>query len=92
MMTDTEAAQHTPGPWLRKSSPGDLFGLCTAAGESILYIHNGVMPTLEDACLISAAPDLLTACKAALDAFDMDAQVPLDILIAAVAKAEGREL
>lgn len=36
--------------------------------------HGGFMPKLPP--LISAAPDLLTACKMALDAFDYFAQLP----------------
>lgn len=42
-----------------------------------------------NACLVSAAPDLLEACKLAYGAHNRD--LVLDALIKAISKAEGRE-
>lgn len=50
---------HTPGPWNRKSIPGHLFEIQDGAGNALMKIRGGMMPTLADAKLIAAAPELL---------------------------------
>ena len=57
---------HTPGPWIVKRLEGTdrIWGIHAANGESIVEADAGCYPpTLEDAYLIAAAPDLLAACK-----------------------------
>lgn len=48
----------TAGPWKRRSIPGHLFELTGAAGEVVLRIRGGLVPRLEDAKLLEAAPEL----------------------------------
>jgi hypothetical protein len=50
---------HTPGPWQRRSIPGHLFEVTGEAAAVVLRIRGGMMPSLEDARLIAAAPELL---------------------------------
>jgi hypothetical protein len=52
---------HTAGPWRRRSIPGHIFEISNASGEIVLRIRGGMMPTLPDARLLSAAPDMLRA-------------------------------
>jgi hypothetical protein len=49
----------TLGPWKRKSIPGHVFELHNEAGDIVLRIRGGMMPTLEDSRLLEAAPELL---------------------------------
>lgn len=51
----------TPGPWQRKQIPGHLFEISNAAGEVVLRIRGGMMPTLNDARLLTAASEMRTA-------------------------------
>lgn len=57
------SAKHTPGPWTRRSIPGHLFELYTDAGDPILRIRGGMMPSLEDARVLEAAPELLEVAR-----------------------------
>lgn len=83
---------HTPGPWrfeqdghepywnvdmpMQDGSPG--YG----------YANAMVYTTEDDARLVAAAPDLLAACRLALEAGDQD--YAKFIIAGAIAKAEGR--
>ena len=89
--------KHTPGPWRF-----DGHGINGADGTRIAKVSNTnpyqsdgrTRDTEFDATsqLIAAAPELLLACKLALDAIEMDRHHPgyADALRAAIAKAEGR--
>lgn len=95
-------AKHTPGPWRFTNDDGvevpftyrskgyyDNPQIIGANGETVVgcgeyYIFSGP----EDARLIAAAPDLLAACKAALE--KGDDYVSMNMLKDAIAKAEGR--
>lgn len=59
-------ATYTPGPWERRSIPGHLFELHNAAGEVVLRIRGGMMPSVEDARVLEAAPELLDVVRALL--------------------------
>lgn len=83
--------KHTPGPWEHKNLQ------IRASGFSVAMIGCGRMPptqALANANLISAAPELLEACKAALEHFrDFHRGEPFvihGVISDAVAKAEGR--
>lgn len=64
--------KHTPGPWRRKSIPGHLFEIHDADENPIFRIRGGMMPTLSDAVLIAAAPELLHALQRIADMRDRD--------------------
>ena len=59
-------SKHTQGPWKRRSIPGHLFEITDSAENPVLRLRGGMMPSLEDSMLLTAAPDLLEACNAAL--------------------------
>lgn len=109
-------SKHTPGPWqtsTRTKPRGGLTVFSTVNGvadaliaqvsEGESYEDRAIQVTESDAnaCLIAAAPDLLEACKTAVDfidqfvvdadagAQDPDAQAAHAELIAAIAKARG---
>lgn len=86
-------AKHTPGPWSRKSIPGHLFEIHDADENPVFRIRGGMMPTLSDAMLIAAAPELLAALEWALD--DPDSEILGEewakAARAAIAKAIGHE-
>jgi len=89
-MTDQDSSTtHTRGPW--EVVPGDWsddWGVTErgVAGQSIAQ-----MVWENDARLIAAAPDLLQACKIALnDRMYKDWPDVADILMDAIKKAEGR--
>lgn len=82
---------HTPGPWRWAEYYNGLSG---PNGEEVLAFadHEGMYLVNEDGDgpLIAAAPDLLVACKIALehgDLFNHDAE----FISAAIAKAEGKK-
>ena len=100
--------KHTPGPWFVVPGVPDQHGHTRAivyhGNENIcnLYVAGRKRDdtVLGDAALISAAPELLAACKAAQDAlyvcvsggetgFDKKHDA-LDVLRAAIAKAENQ--
>lgn len=90
------STKHTPGPWSRKSIPGHLFEIHTADNSPVFRIRGGMMPTLHDAALIAAAPDLLHALLRIADMRDRDGnaiEMHRDelrgIARAAIAKATG---
>jgi hypothetical protein len=56
---------HTPGPWIVRIVPGELFEI-RGANEIVLRLRGGMMPIRDDASLLEAAPDLLDCVKRAL--------------------------
>jgi hypothetical protein len=63
------AARHTPGPWTFSQVAADWTIQGPAEPDRmarVLSIRNGVLPYPADASLISAAPDLLAACRGLL--------------------------
>ena len=93
--------KHTPGPWV---SDFNGKGTWTVFGPSkpVCYVSRiaSEIKSQHDAALIKAAPDLLEACKQALDVLDNMTSDDFkhgkdkpqrEILQAAIAKAEGGE-
>jgi hypothetical protein len=87
---------HTPGPWRWVQDDAettiDLRGPDDRDVLSIYESHGGGQrPTEADGHLIAAAPELLAACKNALRLLDTMANTQAaKVLVAAIAKAEGR--
>lgn len=95
--------EHTPGPWkvynafdlIRK--PGSVaFERIGTPIVTVLECNEGydIVATKADAQLIAAAPDLLAACEAALEAIRSDADIDWMLNVesqcrAAIAKARG---
>jgi hypothetical protein len=85
---------HTPGPWTycKNGKYGSTWSVNTPQSGKCVATN---IHTKQDAALISAAPDLLGACKAALDmigrdpASDMTVKIVLQIQ-AAIRKAQGQ--
>jgi uncharacterized phage protein gp47/JayE len=78
---------HTPGPWV-----ADLaYGRVLAEGGPVCIALKWPSPLAQpaNASLISAAPELLEACKAALRAFEHSNCIDWSDLSRAIAKAEG---
>ncbi len=64
-MSTTEINWHTPGPWTaRRSIPGHLFEVLDSDSNLVMRIRGGMVPTLFDARLIAAAPEMLSALRA----------------------------
>ncbi len=61
---------YTPGPWKYKTTPGSDHEYCTVYAENGRAIARHVLP--ENACVIAAAPELLTACEAMVHAVKMN--------------------
>ena len=78
--------KHTPGPWalLRGRDGTSIVGV----DVQVAYCYG--MQEKENAILISAAPDLLEACKALVEK-DLHDIKHFGMALAAIAKAEGRE-
>lgn len=85
--------KHTPGPWLAVVTD------TTCGGEPAIWEitdkHGGVIAedishNPENARLISAAPDMLDALQAIVDAFGDQKSLLIDQCKAAIAKAERR--
>lgn len=100
MSTETTVA-HTPGPWTADGKGCRLAGVGDVVNADCVSLveisatsrpsHYDLSPEERDANtrLIAAAPDLLTACQAALnDRMYNDWPEVADLLIAAIAKAE----
>lgn len=88
--TSAHTIQHTPGPW-RVQGTGIWGGHADGLERLIagLWTHYvGQQQTEANARLIAAAPELLEALKALLSP---DAEGDVDMAIAAIRKAEGRE-
>lgn len=89
--------EHTPGPWLIENlhsrGDGDMacYEIAGPDGESIVECDGGYYPPHNgDMFLIAAAPDLLMACKEALNAFEHNSAIDWDDLARAIAKAERK--
>ena len=87
-----DKAKHTPGPW-HTEEYGDSIRVSNLDGL-VVVMDDGKGPlTMDDARLISAAPDLMAACKLALELLPNQGCAELgcaEKLRAAIAKAEGR--
>ena len=92
---------HTPGPWRAVPQPGQTVGVHTYT-HCVMYGDDSIADTLAeaDARLIAAAPDLLAACREALErllrihgpttvAERDDIRRVRDLCRAAIAKAGG---
>lgn len=88
-MSNQTIVAHTPGPW-HEGVGGNL----RVYGPDAKGEHSGLVALVfkgrANVRLIAAAPDLLIACKAALnDRMYKDWPGIADLLIAAIAEAEG---
>lgn len=93
---------HTPGPWkiaddkkLDASLWHHLPSIAGANGAMIAGLAMGGAKGDANACLIAAAPAMLTACEQALESMDarnedMGLDVIRQTLRAAIARAKGR--
>jgi hypothetical protein len=76
--------------WTRRSIPGHLFEISDASGP-VLRIRGGLMPTLETARLLTAAPEMLEALRAVVDCWETETMLS-DAVVgwcrAAITKAE----
>ena len=89
---------HTPGPWFLAWEDGK-YGVVGSQCEGKLVCIVGNNPNdgrndirKANATLIAAAPDLLAACKAAIHVVDShESRIEWNLLIKAIAKAEGRQ-
>jgi hypothetical protein len=91
-------SQHTPGPWFANLLFSGAWQINSAESRIVANIPTSQsMPTEANARLIAAAPDLLAACKAALNRLLTDGYEPkhhggevLTDLQVAIAKVEGK--
>lgn len=102
LQQNSEGCKHTPGPWGVIRAQGPIATLIRPAAQNFGYIaviHGDNI--LRDAALVAAAPELLEACKFALqilsdittEDFSRGADRPArDALEAAIATAEGRSV
>jgi len=74
--------EHTPGPW--KHDP--TWGLIKHGKNEICALHSG---NLANAHIISAAPDMLDALQAIVDAFGDQDSLLIDQCKAALSKTKG---
>lgn len=94
MVTALKRVTHTPGPWEAHVDDSAIWVDPPNANEAViceLQPRDADAFTDEDeanARLISAAPDLLSACKLALGAFERNDNIDWGELEAAIAKAE----
>ena len=79
---------HTPGPWKERNPHKGAWELRCPKGNLVCWV---TLAKEKNARLIAAAPDLLAACKAALNIRSTDPDDPrvFEILYNAIAKAEG---
>jgi hypothetical protein len=101
---------HTAGPWTVETPPPNAYtdadihldediafwiAETRTAGEVLGHVNRTARGEQQaNARLIAAAPELLTACRVALDQYGPDgdhiSEPARSILLAAIAKAEGR--
>lgn len=85
-------SEHSPAPWSIRQSATHVT-VVTASGDAIFHDDKRLPGVMEDAHLISAAPDMLEALKAALSLIEI--VIPFDgevnrMARKAIAKAEGQ--
>ena len=91
---------HTPGPWKVEVNPDDVsevWGIVSAEGKEIVETDAGFYPpSLNDARLIAAAPELLEALRVVIASgglerpgSDANAANALSVARAALAKVRG---
>ena len=87
-------AQFTPGPWREYHTHGnwEMYG---SNGQLLFRIKDGVIPMLNDAALIAAAPamyEALKRIKVLMESGDIEGRdwVEYGHIINALAQAEGR--
>ncbi len=87
-------AGHTPGPWVYESNESDGFYNTVSVDDHhpgriiVAEVQDQQAKTEANGRLIAAAPELLEACKLALEEGDMFA-AQRSVIEAAIAKAEG---
>ena len=91
-----EKPTHTPGPWMRHDyrvfREGQQASDLTFVAQTAFNAAQRTSTAEANARLIAAAPDLLTACKMALnERMFKDWPEVATALIAAIAKAEGTD-
>lgn len=84
-------SEHSPAPWSIRQSATHVT-VVTASGDAIFHDDKRLPGVMEDAHLISAAPEMLSALKAALSLIEI--VTPFDgdetrMVRKAIAKAEG---
>jgi len=86
-------SKHTPGPWKEATWSGRVAIIHDRADDGtfdIVVACNDQAPTLADARLIAAAPDLLAALQLIANFSNQDvSDMVREIARAAIAKAEG---
>ena len=84
--------KHTPGPWQVDVPPEGGVVVCDEEGAVLLRFEDYDEEVLdEDALLVAAAPELLSACKALIERFGMMSDGCIKMGGEAIAKAEGRD-
>lgn len=84
-----QKAQHTPGPWHHDETWGLIKAGKLDDCTDICALHSGIVA---NARLIAAAPELLEALQAMVrlhDSGDFGPVDPIDMAMAAIAKAKG---
>lgn len=88
-------SKHTPGPWtMHEINPNDPeWGACGIMATDDEFVATMVLG-VKNAHLIAAAPELLAACEASLEVFELSG-LPhysgiIDKLIEAITKAGGQ--
>lgn len=91
---EVAAMAHTPGPWRVDIDPRpgmEWNREVVADGLTICFMaHSNLRAPERDeanACLVAAAPDLLAACRLALDAFERNDCIDWNTLRVAIDKA-----
>lgn len=85
---------HTKGPWYWDFDRDDMASLRSEGDNEPVMIDIACYPSLEDRCLIAAAPDLLEALQGMMKCFDdgvgehWNAE-ELDAARAAIARTKG---
>jgi len=89
-------SKHTPGPWTYDADDGSLTPAPGSGRNLVGRFRCGrddagqdARPTKADARLITAAPELLEACKLAYERFRHGGEMDMALLQSAIAKAEG---
>ena len=84
-------SEYSPAPWSIRQSATHVT-VVTASGDAVFHDEKRLPGVVEDAHLISAAPEMLEALKAALSLIDLITPLEGDesrMVRKAIAKAEG---